>query len=170
MAYVIATARLIRKRNPDRIIRFCLEENGNLNPRLMEKFAQLALESGGSIKFDLKNFNETQNLVLCGVSNRVTLRNFKALVPYHKRRPAVPFLYASTLLVPGYVEVAEVKKISQFIARLDPTIPYNLLAFDPLFEMADMPHTSHQVAEECLRVAQEAGLEKVRIGNVFLLR
>jgi pyruvate formate lyase activating enzyme len=170
LPFAINTSRLIRKRYPNQIIRFCLEENGNMNPRLMKTFADLALESGGSIKFDLKSFNEAQNIVLCGVSNKVVLRNFKLLVEYHQKRPEVPFLYASTLLVPGYVEVEEVADISKFIAELDPTIPYNLLAFDPLFEMSDMPYTSREVAEECYRVARENGLEKVRIGNLFLLR
>jgi len=170
LAYAINVSRLMRKKYPDQIIRFCLEENGNMNPKLMEKFAKIAFESGGSIKFDLKNFNEAQNIVLCGVSNKVVLKNFEALVKFHKQRPEVPFLYASTLLVPGYVEVEEVKAISQFIAKLDTTIPYNLLAFDPLFEMSDMPYTSKEIAEECYRIAKESGLEKVRIGNLFLLR
>lgn len=170
LSYAIKSAELIRKLYPQRLIRFCLEENGNMNPRLMHWFAKIALETGGSIKIDLKSFNEAQHIALCGVSNRVTLKNFEALVEYHCQRPEVPFLYASTPLIPGYVEVEEVEAIAKFIAELDPTIPYNLLAFDPLFELSDLPYTSRKVALECYRVAKQAGLQRVRIGNLFLLR
>jgi hypothetical protein len=36
--------------------------------------------------------------------------------------------------------------------------------------MGDLPTTSRRVAYECLEVAKDAGLKKVRIGNLHLLR
>lgn len=160
----------IAMENTDGILRICMETNGNANPSLLKKFAKIALESGGCVKFDLKTFDEGLNIVLCGISNKTTLKNFKMLSRYHKKRPEVPFLHASTLLIPGYVEVDQVKKISKFITKLDNTIPYTLLAFHPMFLMDDLPFTSRETAERCLRIAREQGLERVRIGNVHLLR
>lgn len=151
------------------ILRICMETNGNANAALLKRFAKLAFESGGSIKFDLKVFDENLSIALSGISNKATLRNFKMLAKYHKKRPEAPFLHASTLLVPGYVEVEQVKRISEFIGKLDSTIPYSLLAFHPTFMMSDLPFTSKQVAESCLKAAKEK-LERVRIGNVHLLR
>jgi pyruvate formate lyase activating enzyme len=99
----------------------------------------------------------------------MTLKNFKMLSKYHKKRPEVPFLHASSLLIPGYVEENQIEKISEFIAKLDSTIPYSLLAFWPTFFMNDLPLTSRQTAENCLKIAK-GKLEKVRIGNLHLLR
>jgi pyruvate formate lyase activating enzyme len=73
------------------------------------------------------------------------------------------------LLVPGYVAADQVRQIACFIAELDPTIPYALLAFHPAFEMSDLPTTSRQQALDCLATAQAAGLHRVRLGNVHLL-
>lgn len=75
----------------------------------------------------------------------------------------------STLLVPGYVDTIEVGNIAKFLASLDPKIPYSLLGFHPDFEMDDMPITSRKEANECEKMAREAGLENVRIGNIHLL-
>ncbi len=76
---------------------------------------------------------------------------------------------ASTLLVPGYVDTAEVSKIARFIADLDPEIPYRLLAFHPEFILRDLPATSRSHALRCREAAEKAGLKRVSMGNVHLL-
>ncbi len=152
-----------------RIFRVCLECNGNFSWPWLEKIAQICLESGGGIKFDLKAWNENLNFALCGVSNKKTFENFEKLVFYHKKRKEPPFLRASTLLVPHYIDENEIKKIAQFIASLDKTIPYSLLAFYPCYLFSDMPLTSREFALKCKEIAQKAGLKRVRIGNLHLL-
>ncbi len=109
------------------------------------------------------------NKALTGVSNEKSYENFEKLVKLHKKRREVPFLIASTLLIPGYVSEEEVREISRFIASLDSSIPYSLLAFYPCFEMKDLPLTTRKFAESCLKIAKEEGLERVRIGNIHLL-
>ena len=168
--HAIETARIALKNNKGRILRVCLETNGNMNKNLLKKFAKLSLESGGVIKFDLKCFDEKLNIALTGVSNKVSLKNFRILAKFHKKRKEVPFLHASTLLVPGYVDEGQVEKIAKFIASLDPSIPYSLLAFYPTFFMEDLPFTSYKFAQECYKIAKEAGLERVRVGNIHLLK
>ena len=76
---------------------------------------------------------------------------------------------ASTLLVPGYVDVKEVGAIARFIADLDPGIPYSLLAFAPQFYLHDLPVTSGEHARDALAAARAAGLTRVRLGNMHLL-
>jgi pyruvate formate lyase activating enzyme len=76
---------------------------------------------------------------------------------------------ASTLLVPGYVDVEEVDRIAAFIAAQDPRIPYALLAFAPHYLMSDLPPTSAGHAAAAFEAARDAGLENVRIGNRQLL-
>jgi pyruvate formate lyase activating enzyme len=78
-------------------------------------------------------------------------------------------LIASTLLVPGYVDVEEVEQIARFAASLDPSIPYSLLGFHPQFHMDDLPMTSREHARRCEEAARSAGLTRVTIGNAHLL-
>ncbi|PIU55233.1 MAG: radical SAM protein, partial [Chloroflexi bacterium CG07_land_8_20_14_0_80_51_10] len=102
-------------------------------------------------------------------SNKRTLENFRLLVEYGRERPVPPFLVASTLLIPGYVDKEEVSGIAAFLASLDPDIPYALLAFHPGFAMSDLPPTSRRHAEQCLAEAKAQGLKRARLGNVQLL-
>jgi len=179
VVHALAAARLARGRRGDRILRICWETNGSVSRRYLDEMAALSLESGGCIKFDLKAWDEPLHRALCGVTNKRTLSNFEHLASYITRRPDPPFLVASTLLVPGYVDADQVGKIARFIAALDDgllvhglpvhAIPYALLAFHPSFEMRDLPTTSREQADACLAAAQDAGLTRVRIGNVHLL-
>jgi len=164
--HALETSRLALEKKRMRI---CWETNGCMNPRFLEDMAELSLNSGGCIKFDLKTYSEEVNIALCGVTNRRSLENFSILSQYTRKRKEPPFLVASTLLVPGYVDRVEVSKIARFVASLDPEIPYSLLAFHPHFYMADLPTTSRGHAEECMDEARKAGLKRVKIGNIHLL-
>lgn len=155
--------------NRERILRVCWETNGSMNPGLLSQMIDISLRSGGCIKFDLKAWTENLHLALCGVSNKRTLDNFEIVAQNIHKRKAVPLLVASTLLVPGYIDREEVYKIASFIYALNPDIPYALLGFYPHFLMRDLPKTTRVQAEECLKAAREAGLARVRIGNVHLL-
>ncbi|MGC8787388.1 MAG: radical SAM protein, partial [Anaerolineae bacterium] len=141
----------------------------SMHPALVEEMVELSLHSGGCIKFDLKAWDNNLHRVLTGASNKRTLQNFAAVAAHLHRRPQPPLLIASTLLVPGYVDVQEVRQLATFIASLNPSIPYALLGFHPHFYIHDLPTTSVRHAEEVLAVAQEAGLQNVRIGNRHLL-
>ncbi len=170
LVYAIHASKLARQKRPG-ILRVCWETNGSMNPQLLKRIAKLSFESGGCLKFDLKAWDDKVHYALCGVSNRRTLSNFKLLAEYknEKRRANPPLLIASTLLVPGYIDEGEVENIARFIASLDRDIPYSLLGFHPRFEMEDLPRTSRRHAERCLKAATDAGLKRVRIGNIHLL-
>jgi len=153
----------------NRILRICWETNGYMNPEIASKATELSLESGGIVKFDLKTWNPNLNLALCGVSNEATLENFRRIgEEYYRERSEPPLLTASTLMVSGYIDGEEVEEIARFIAEIDPTIPYTLLAFYPQYKMNDLPTTSRKTAEECYRRARKH-LKNVRIGNIHLL-
>lgn len=165
--HALAASRIARERS-EGILRICWETNGSSTPRFMEEAARLSLESGGTVKIDLKALDETLHLALCGVSNRTTLRNLERLAVLSAERPEPPLLTASTLLVPGYVGAAEVEEIARFLAGLDPGIPYSLLAFSPRFRMQDLPLLGRSEAMACLEAARRH-LARVRLGNQGLL-
>lgn len=157
------------KRHSDRILRTCWETNGALQEPYLNMMASISLKSGGCIKFDLKAWDEGLHKALCGVSNQKTLHNFKELSKWMQERPDPPFLIASTLLVPGYVDEQEVDAIARHISGLNPQIPYSLLGFYPRFYLQDLPKTSRGHAMRCKETAEKAGLRQVRIGNEHLL-
>ena len=124
---------------------------------------EMAIDSGGCVKFDLKAWDRSLHTAVTGIDNQRTLDNFARATEKIAQRPVPPLLVASTLLVPGYVGPAEVAAIAGFIAGLNADIPYSLLAFSPQFFMHDLPLTSKEQAHECLHAAQDSGLNNVHL-------
>jgi pyruvate formate lyase activating enzyme len=165
MPHALASARMLAEKG----VTICWETAGTQSVRLFDEAVRLSLDSGGTVKVDLKAFDPGLHRALTGADNRRTLANFERAARRAGGRPELPLVIASTLLVPGYVTVAEVGRIARFIAGIDPETPYALLAFAPQFAAADLPTTSPAHAEAALEAAFEAGLRNVRIGNRHLL-
>ena len=150
-------------------MRICFEWNGCGNPKLVRQAAELAFESGGNIKFDLKAYTPSMSLALSGVPNKRAYENFEMVArEFYGERRDVPVLTATTLLVPGYVDEVEVEGIARFISELDPEIPYSLLVFHPDYYMSDLPITPKRQVEKCYQAARKY-LKRVNIGNLHLL-
>ena len=167
--HALKASKLALQMTSERVLRICWETNGAVQEPFLSMMARLSYDSGVLIKFDLKAWNESVHHALCGVTNRKTLDNFKVLSDFVQRRPVPPFLIASTLLVPGYVDEVEVAGIARYIAQLNPEIPYSLLGFYPHFHLQDLPTTSRSHALRCKEIAESAGLKNVHIGNPHLL-
>jgi len=171
MPHALKTSQLAfqKAREEERILRVCWETNGYWKREFALKAAELSLESGGVIKFDLKTWNPDLNRALSGVSNSPTLESFRMIGErFFKQRAELPILTASTLLVPGYVDAEEVDALARFIAKVDSRISYTLLAFYPHYILTDLPTTSRDLAYKCRDTAKKH-LENVRIGNIQLL-
>jgi pyruvate formate lyase activating enzyme len=168
LAFAIKAASLARKMK-EGILRICWEWNGCGNQSLVDRAGELSYESGGVVKFDLKAWSPDLSLALSGVSNRRAYENFERLArrfPIEKGRP--PTVTATTLLVPYYVDSYEVGRIAEFIASIDPNIPYSLLVFHPSYVLTDLPVTPKRQVKECVEAAKRH-LKRVHIGNIFLL-
>jgi pyruvate formate lyase activating enzyme len=170
LPFTLKASRLARGKTKGRIFRVCWETNGSMHKGFLDQMIELSLESGGCIKFDLKAWDETLHKVLTGITNKRTLENFSRAGEKIRQRPVPPLLIASTLLLPGYIDEEEVRNIARFVAKINPDIPYSLLAFYPHFFMSDLPLTSRTLAEACASTARGEGLTNVRIGNIHLLR
>ncbi len=173
--FAISTSRKIaeRARNAKVIKRICWETNGLENPKIMEEMARLSFESGGIVKIDFKAWTPSVYQALTGIDGTKAVervkKNIELVARMSRERDEIPLLVVSTLLVPGYVDVEEVAAIAKFLASIDSSIPYVLLAFHPDHLLKDLPPTSRRHAEEAYRAAKEAGLERVFIENVWLL-
>jgi len=168
--FAIQASRIALEQKQGKILRICWETNGSMHKAYLKRMAELSLITGGCIKFDLKAWDENLHIALTGVSNKRTLENFALLSNYFKKRPSPPILVASTLLVPGYIDKKEIENIANFIASLNPEIPYRLLAFYPSFYMNDIPPTPKSLAYECYEIALKSGLKKISLGNEHLLK
>jgi pyruvate formate lyase activating enzyme len=164
-----ASRKILQAMPANRILRICFEWNGCGNPLLVERAAEIALRSGGNLKFDLKSYDPNLSLALSGVENSSAYRNFERVYDrFCNGRCNLPVLTATTLLVPGYTDAEEVDRIANFIADMDETIPYSLLVFSPHFMMSDLPITPVQQVQECYKAAKKH-LKRVNIGNLNLL-
>jgi pyruvate formate lyase activating enzyme len=154
--------------NETKQVRVCYETNGNISKKWLDTIAEIIETTGGTFKFDIKAVTPSIYEALTGISNSVVLRNFKELATEKTEREG-EFLVASILLVPGYIDLQEVRRICAFIADCDPSIPTALLGFSPHHAMSDLPRTSRNHAKAALEISKEEGLENVRIGNLGLL-
>jgi pyruvate formate lyase activating enzyme len=165
MPHALASARYLAERG----VAVCWETAGTQHPKLLDQAVKLSLETGGTVKFDLKAFDEGLHVALTGAGNRRTLDNFSRAATRFSERRGPALVVASTLLVPGYVTPDEVGHIARFIADINPHIPYALLGFGPNFYVPDLPRTSVSHAETAVATARAAGLTNVHIGNRHLL-
>lgn len=166
LPFAINASKKAIEERPNRVLRVCFEWNGCGDPSNVKRAAELALESGGNVKFDLKCFDPTMSLALSGVSNRRAYENFKMVADtFYNERPDLPVLTATTLLVPGYVDEKEVGSIAKFISDLSPEVPYSLLVFHPDFVMRDLPVTPVEQVVRCYNSAKKY-LRRVNVGNL----
>jgi len=127
--------------------------------------AYLSMETGGTVKFDLKASHPDLHRVLCGTGNERTLNNFSRVAEITQ---GTDTLTATTLLVPYYLDAEEVGAIARFIAFINDDISYSLLVFHPDYLLNDLPITLRSQVEECVAAARQH-LNRVHVGNIHLL-
>ena len=90
MPFSLKAAKQAREKAAGRILRICWETNGSVDPGLLDQMMDMAIDSGGCVKFDLKARDPSLHLALTGVSNERTLANFARAAATISRRPAPP--------------------------------------------------------------------------------
>lgn len=166
---LFALYRKVKERSKG-IKRMCWETNGMENEKIFMKMAETSLESGGIVKVDLKAWSPAIYEALTGVKGRDrVVQNLRNVAKLAREREEPPLLVVSTLMVPYYVDLQEIRGIAEFLASLDANIPFILLGFHPDHLAMDLPLTSKRFADEAVRIAREAGLREVYVGNQWLL-
>ncbi len=112
---------------------------------------------------DLKGFSDEFYVKLCGAHLQPVLDTLKYL-----RRETDVWVELTTLLIPGHNDSAhEIGKMSEWIAKeLGADVPLHFSAFHPDYKMIAVPPTPPQKLVEARRIAMDAGLQYVYIGNV----
>ena len=73
-----------------------------------------------------------------------------------------------SLYIPGWVETDQIAKIAAELASVDAGIPFTILAFFPEYRMRDVPSPTMWQMMDAYNAAKDAGLRKIRLGNVHL--
>ncbi len=131
--------------------------NGNGTPQVLD-FIQPYVSA---YKVDLKTFNPKHYRELGGVMENVieTIRNLK------QRNFWVEIV---TLVVPGFSDDAdELKRMADFLASVDPLMPWHVTAFHPDYKMTEgFRRTTVDDLMRTVEYAKAAGLKYIYPGNL----
>ncbi|WP_294964733.1 AmmeMemoRadiSam system radical SAM enzyme [Sulfurimonas sp.] len=114
-----------------------------------------------AMNIDIKSFSDEFYKEICGARLKPVLQTLKYA---HEKGIWVEI---TTLLIPGKNDSdEEIRDIARFIASIDTSIPWHLSAFHPTYKMLDIPRTPESTLVRAYKIAQQAGLKYVYIGNV----
>lgn len=78
------------------------------------------------------------------------------------------WLEITTLIIPGFNDnPEELREIAEFIAGVDPAIPWHISAFHPDYKMLDRHRTNIETLRKAWDIGQSAGLKFIYTGNIF---
>src|SRR5206468_1158210 len=131
--------------------------NGNGTPQVLD-FIRPHVDA---YKVDLKTFSDKNYRQLGGV-----LENVTATIRMLKERGF--WVEIVTLVVPGFSDDPDdLKRMAEFLASVDPLMPWHMTAFHPDYKMTDGYRST--TAEDLMRIVEygkQAGLQYMYPGNL----
>ncbi|GAK51807.1 pyruvate-formate lyase-activating enzyme [Candidatus Moduliflexus flocculans] len=110
---------------------------------------------------DLKGFNEPKYRKVCGG----TLELVKETI--RRMNDLGVWVEVTTLVIPTHNDSeTELRAIAEFIASVNPAIPWHVSAFHPQYKMAHIPQTSPGIIYRAVDIGKEVGLWHVYSGNL----
>ncbi len=147
-------ARLIKEKTELWVL---IETNGyGLTRENLDRLREAGVDS---YWLDIKAFDDEIHKWLTGCSNKWIL----ALPEEMLKRGFV--LEVLSLYIPGVVEAQQLMEVGRLLSRVDPGIPFTILAFFPENEMTDYRSPTSQEMVEAFLEVKDTGLQKVRLGN-----
>jgi pyruvate formate lyase activating enzyme len=110
---------------------------------------------------DLKAFSQSFYKEQCGAKLEPVLNTLELM------KEMGVWIEVTTLLIPGLNDSdEELKEISQFLANLDPNIPWHISRFHPTYRLSGIHSTSPDTIRRARDLGYEAGLKYVYSGNL----
>ncbi|MBU1146830.1 MAG: AmmeMemoRadiSam system radical SAM enzyme, partial [Candidatus Omnitrophica bacterium] len=110
---------------------------------------------------DLKSFREDFYKNMCQAHLEPVLNSIRAM-----KRSGI-WIEITTLVVPGKNDSeGEFKDIAEFIAGVDPEIPWHISRFHPDFKYLDSFPTPVETLKKAEGIGKAAGLRNIHLGNV----
>ncbi len=114
-----------------------------------------------AMNIDLKSFNDKFYQDICGARLKPVLECIK-----YAHSKGI-WIEITTLLIPSHNDSdEEIKKMAQFIADIDKSIPWHVSAFYPQYKMKNTPPTPPSTLTRAYETGKEAGLYYVYVGNI----
>lgn len=114
-----------------------------------------------AINIDIKAFREDFYRKICGAHLQPVLDTVRLM------HELGVWVEVTTLVIPGLNDsTAELTEIAEFVASIDPSMPWHVTAFYPTYKMTDRPPTPVQSLRKARDIGLKAGLKNVYEGNV----
>lgn len=152
--YMLDTAKAARKQGVLNLFHSC----GYINPEPLRELSQY-LDAGN---VDLKGFSEDFYQKTCSAELQPVLETLKIL------KEEGVWIEITNLVIPTLNDESElIKKMCLWIRdNLGEDVPLHFSRFHPDYKMRNLPPTPLETLEHAHRMAKEAGLKYVYIGNV----
>ncbi len=109
---------------------------------------------------DLKAMDDRFYREVCGGRLEPVLETIRSL------RERGVWVEVTTLVIPGYNDDPEqLGRIAEFLASVDPDVPWHVTGFFPTHRLTDAPPTPAAALERARRIGLERGLRYVYTGN-----
>jgi len=132
--------------------------NGFMTPEALDTIAPCLTAAN----VDLKSFNDKWYRSVAGGRLQPVLDTIAGM----KERGI--FVEVTTLVIPGENDSnEELRSIAEFLASVDPLIPWHISAFRPMYHMQDKPSTSMAAIDRAYAIGEAAGLKYIYPGNIF---
>ena len=151
--YLLKLVALLKRANINDVQ---IKTNGYLlNGWLLKELKRLGLIS---FVVDVKAFTDDVHKWYTGKSNRRVLRAIRLLNKHNLK------FYVRMILIPGIVDIEEIRKMCMFLSHIDKSIPFRIYGFSP--EHAREKISRRPSRSELLRAYREAQLylDNVRVG------
>jgi pyruvate formate lyase activating enzyme len=153
--YTYDTAKLAHEHG----IRNVYVSNGYMSGAMLDMIAPYL----DGINVDLKAFSETFYREQCQARLEPVKRNIARIA-----RETDIWIEITTLLIPGLNDAEdELRAMAEWLADVDPDMPWHVTAFHPDYEMLDRPRTSQHALAHAYEIGERAGLHYVYVGNVM---
>ena len=131
--------------------------NGYMTEKTTRKLAPIL----DAINIDIKSFSNDFYRKICGARLQPVLDTVRLM---HELGVWVEI---TTLVIPGLNDSdAELAEIAEFVASVDPAMPWHVTAFYPTYKLTDRPATSALSLQKAREIGLKAGLKFVYEGNV----
>ena len=151
LPYVIDIIKEARKFQPN--VKVNYDTNGYMTMESLEKIAKLTT----TFTYDIKAFHQKTFSALTGANVEPVLRNAEILISKWREK----IWEIRILAIPEIVEKEEIRSLSEFLAKLDFTVPVSFLAFRPNFILDDHRGATIEFMRELVAIARKAGLTNV---------
>lgn len=110
---------------------------------------------------DIKAFSDSFYSDICGASLQPVLDTIRYV---HGKGIMIE---VTTTLIPEHNDSdEEIRAISEFLAELDPSIPWHIIPFKPMYKMVDVLPTPAETLQRAYDIGKQTGLEHVYVRNI----